>query len=104
MSNQKMKWTKFDVLKVINTVVNNNSVEYSEINSQLSTYFGISKNAVECSRVSIMRVLQGFEPSSKKGDKKGYNFGKLFTETVNEWYDNQYGGNVSKNALSLKFY
>ena len=98
----KMKWNKMDVLKVINTVVNNNSVEYSEVNQQLSEYFGISKNAVVCSRVSIMRCLQGFEPSSNKGDKKGYSFGKIFTETVNEWYD-KYQGGLSRTALSYKF-
>lgn len=98
----RMKWNKMDVLKVINTVVSNNSVEYSEINEQLSEYFGISKQAVICSRVSIMRCFQGFEPSSEKGDKKGYNFGKIFTETVNEWY-HKYQGGLSRTALSHKF-
>jgi len=101
---KKMKWNEMDVLKVINTVVNNNSVEYSEINSYLGEYFGLTPNAVVCSRISIMRILQGFDPSSKKGDLKGYNFGSTFIDTVNKWYDTQYGGQTSRYALSYKFY
>ena len=98
------KWTKFDVLKVINTVVNNNSVEYSEINKQLSEYFGISEHAVVCSRVSIMRILQNADSTIAKGSLKGYSYSDQYKETVNDWYENHYGGGTSRNALSFKFY
>ena len=97
-----MKWTKESILTVISTVMDLSNEDYKVVNNELGNHFGISSHAVKCSRVSIMRCLQGFEPSSEKGDKKGFNFGKLFTETVNEWYSN-YEGGLSRNALAIKF-
>ena len=98
-----MNWNQQEILKVINVVMTKQNSEYNDVNKELGEYFGITPNAVVCSRVSIMRCLQGFEPSSEKGDKKGYNFGKTFTEVVNDWFKFTYEGGLSRNALAIKF-
>ena len=81
------------------------NTEYNEVNKQLEELFEVTNHSVVCSRVSIMRVLQGFEPTLKAPKlRKGFMFGDNYPEFVNEWYDTIYKGGLSKNALSHKFY
>ena len=99
-----MNWNKPQILKVINVVMTQQNTDYKEVNKQLEELFGVTNHSVICTRVSIMRVLQGFESTKKAtGLKKGFIFGPKFPLFVNEWFNETYKGGLSRIALSHKF-
>ena len=98
---KSITWTNEKITKLITSAMDNPNAE--EVNKALAIEFGGTAGAIATARVSISRCLQGFEPSSKKGDKKGYSFGQNFTSTVNDWCNESYEGGLSRNALSHKF-
>ena len=98
---KSITWTNQNITKLITSAIDNPNAE--EVNKALALEFGGTHTAIATARVSISRCLQGFEPSSKKGDKKGYSFSKTFTSTVNEWYNETYKGGLTRNQLTHKF-
>ena len=98
---KKINWTNEKITKLITSAIDNPDAE--EVNKALALEFGGTHTAIATARVSISRCLQGFEPSSKKGDKKGYSFGQNFTSTVNDWYKFRYDGGLTRNQLTHKF-
>lgn len=103
MSNKKIEWTETRITKLIRAVVNEPDTRPIVINERFALEYGGTSGAIQTARLSIARCLQGFEPTSKKGDKMGDNFGKRFTSATNEWYNFCYEGSLSRNILSHKF-